>query len=133
MEKSIVDEMSVLYQKVASLEEENNELRTRCLTLENIKDDNKKFQCFTGLPNYATFKALFDYLDSVALQKKKNWRGSEMESKAPSAGKRGANAKLTLEEEFFMVLTRLCCGLTLADLALRNNLCESTVSRIFTT
>ena len=56
-----------------------------------------------------------------------------MESKSPSAGNRGAKAKLTLEEEFFMVLTRLRCGLTLADLALRNNLCESTVSRIFTT
>ena len=133
VDKSIVEEMSALYQKVAFLEEENNELRTRCLTLENIKDDNKKFQCFTGLPNYATFKALFDYLDSVALQKKKNWRGSEMESKSPSAGNRGAKAKLTLEEEFFMVLTRLRCGLTLADLALRNNLCESTVGRIFTT
>ena len=71
VDKSIVEEMSALYQKVASLEEENNELRTRCLTLENIKDDNKKFQCFTGLPNYATFKALFDYLDSAALQKRK--------------------------------------------------------------
>ena len=67
VDKSIVDEMSALCQKVASLEEENNELRTRCLTLENIKEDNKKFQCFTGLPNYATFKALFEYLDSVAL------------------------------------------------------------------
>ena len=97
VDKSIVDEMSALYQKVASLEEENNELTTRCLTFENIKDDNKRFQCFTGLPNYVPFKALFDYL------------------------------------EFFMVLTRLRCGLTLADLALSNNLCESTVSRIFTT
>lgn len=72
MDKSIVDEMSALYQKVASLEEENNELRTRCLTLENLKDDNERFQCFNGLPKYATVKALFDYLDSVALQKKKN-------------------------------------------------------------
>ena len=133
VDKSIVDGISALYQKVASLEEENNELRTRCLTLENIKDDNKRFQCFTSMPNYATFKAIFYYLDSVALQKKKNWRGSEMESKLPSAGNRGAEAKLTLEEEFFMVLTCLRCGLTLADLALRNNLCESTVSRIFTT
>ena len=121
--------MSALYQKVAYLEEENNELRSRCLSLESIKDDNKKFQCFTGLPNYATFKALFDYLDAVALQNKKNWRGSVMESKSPSAGKRGVSAKLTLEEEFFMVLTRLRCGLTLADLALGNNLCESTVSK----
>ena len=73
----------------------------RCLTLENIKDDNKRFQCFTRMPNYATFKAIFYYLDSVALQKKKNWRGSEMETKLPSAGTRGAKAKLTLEEEFF--------------------------------
>ena len=44
-----------------------------------------------------------------------------MESKSPSAGKRGINAKLTLEEEFFMVLPRLHCGLTLTELALRNN------------
>ena len=44
-------------------------------------------------------------------KKKKNWRGSKLESKSPSAGKRGINAKLTLEEEFFMVLTRLRCGL----------------------
>ena len=51
VDKSIVDEMSALYQKVASLEEENNELITRCLTLENIKEDNKKFQCFTEQSN----------------------------------------------------------------------------------
>jgi len=92
VDKSILDEMSALYQKVASLEEENNEFRTTCLTLENIKEDNKKFQCFTELPNYATSKAFFEYLDSVALQKKKNWRGSKLESKSPSAGKRGINA-----------------------------------------
>ena len=42
----------------------------RCLTLENIKDD-KRFQYFSGMPNYATFKALFEYLDSVALKKKR--------------------------------------------------------------
>ncbi|XP_044180975.1 uncharacterized protein LOC114947456 [Acropora millepora] len=133
VDKSIVDEMSALYQKVASLEEENNEFRTKCLTLENIKEDNKKFLCFTELPNYATFKAFFEYLDFVALQKEKNWRGSKLESKSPSAGKRGINAKLTLKEEFFTVLTRPLCGLALPELALRNNLRESNVSRIFTT
>ena len=49
------------------------------------------------------------------------------------AGRKGSQSKLTLEEEFFMVLVRLRVGFTLTDLGLRFGLSESSVSRIFTT
>lgn len=131
IDKKITDELSKLHQRIAELEEENDYLKKRCLSIESIMLDDKKFQFFTGFPNYSTFKALFDYLDSVALHKKKNWRGAE--TKVGTAGGRGVKSKLTLEEEFFMVLIRLRVGLTLTDLAHRFGLNESSVSRIFTT
>lgn len=133
VDQSVVDGMVLLNRKIADLEKENNYLCSKCLILENIKLDDKRFQFWTGFPNYATFKALFDYLDCVALQKKKNWRGSEMKSKILTSEKTCPRSKLALEEEFFMVLVCLRVGLTLTDLALRFSLSESSVSKIFTT
>lgn len=97
VDQSIVDEMLLLNKRIADLEKENDSLRSKCLILENIKLDDKKFQFWTGFPNYATFKALFDYLDGVALQKKKNWRGSETKL-TPTFRTKCPRCKLTLEE-----------------------------------
>ena len=72
-----------------------------------MKCDDKRFQCFTGFPNYGTFKALFEYLNSVALQKKKNWRASEMNNNLACTGRKDTKSKLSSEEEFFMVIVRL--------------------------
>lgn len=110
MDQSVVDEMVLLNRKIADLKKENNYLRSKCLILENIKLDDKRFQFWTGFPNYATFKALFDYLDCVALQKKKNWRGSEMKSKILTSEKKCQRSELTLEEEFFYGVGPPTCG-----------------------
>ncbi|PFX12728.1 hypothetical protein AWC38_SpisGene23269 [Stylophora pistillata] len=94
VDQLVVDEMVLLNRKIADLKKENNYLRSKCLILENIKLDDKRFQFWTGFPNYATFKALFDYLDCVALQKKKNWRGSEMKSKILTSEKNAQDPNL---------------------------------------
>lgn len=131
LDQSVIDELTRLHQRVAELEEQNDCLQSRSLNLDNLKNNDRQFQTFTGFPSYSTFKALFDYLDCIALDKKKNWRGSSMQAKASST--RQTQAKLTLEEELFMVVVRLRLGLTLTDSALRFGVSESTISRIFTT
>jgi len=50
-----------------------------------------------------------------------------------SDAKRGRHRTLTAEHEFFLVLARLRCGLPLLDIAIRINMSESNVSRIFIT
>ncbi|KAL9982931.1 hypothetical protein ACROYT_G005046 [Oculina patagonica] len=134
VEQSIVNELLQLHCRVKELEEENEKLRSKCLLLEDLNLDDKKFQFWTGFPNYGTFKALFDYLESVgALERLRHWRGCEMFSKnrAP-VNKVTRTTKLTPEEDLFMVLVRLRVGLTVTDLALRFGISESSVSKIFT-
>ncbi|KAL9978094.1 hypothetical protein ACROYT_G015575 [Oculina patagonica] len=133
VEHSILNELLQLHCRVKELEEENEKLRSKCLLLEDLKLDDKKFQFWTGFPNYGTFKALFDYLESVgALGRLRHWRGCEMFSKnrAP-VNKVTRTTKLT-PEELFMVLVRLRVGLTVTDLALRFGISESSLSKIFT-
>ncbi|XP_028410619.1 uncharacterized protein LOC114533309 [Dendronephthya gigantea] len=108
-------------------------LRSRCLILAQLKHDDSSFQFWTGFPNYGSFSALFQYLE-CALVNKRNWRGSDLLRKVNvTERKRGAPSKLSLEEEFFMVLIRLRLGLTLTDLASRFMLSEGNISKIFTT
>ena len=119
VEKSIVDELLELHCRIKELEKENKKLRAKCLLIEEVGLDDKKFQFWTGFPNYGTFKALFNYLKGVgALGKIRHWRGCEMFSKDPSPKKAAKMAKLTAEE-LFMVLVRLRVGLTITDLSLR--------------
>ena len=130
---SFIKELSRLQRKVKELEDENGKLRSKCLLLEDVKTHDKHFQFWTGFPNYQSFKALYDYLDSIALGKKRNWRGAEMVFKNGETAKKDCATTLSLEEEFFMVLVHLRVGLTLTDLSLRFGLSESSVSKIFTT
>ena len=121
MEQSIVSQLSQLHCRVKELEEENEKLRSKFLILEDLRLGHNKFQFWTGFPNHGTFKALFNYLESVgALGRMRHWRGCEMISKnrAPR-NKATVIARLTLEEELFMVLVRLRAGLNVTDLSLR--------------
>lgn len=130
-------ELKHLHEKVQQLEDEKTYYRERCLVLEDVKCNDKKFQFWTGFPNYGTFKALYDYLDSVWLKNKRNWRGKDTTETAAGEDtqffKKGPSSKLSLEEEFFMVVVRLRVGLTINDLSLRFGLSVGSVSKIFTT
>ena len=133
MEQSVVNELLEVHCRIKELEEENENLRSKCLLLEQVRLDDRKFQFWTGFPNYETFTALFHYLEGVgAIGRMRHWRGSEMCSKDPYPKKAARIAKLTPEEELFMVLVRLRVGLTVTDLSLRFGISESSVSKIFT-
>ena len=133
MEPSIVTELQELHCRIKELEEENENLRSKCLLLDQVRLDDRKFQFWTGFPNYEIFTALFNYLEGVgAIGRMRHWRGSEMFSKDPYPKKAARIAKLKPEEELFMVLVRLRVGLTITDLALRFGISESSVSKIFT-
>lgn len=108
MEPSIVTELQELHCRIKELEEENENLRSKCLLLDQVRLDDRKFQFWTGFPNYEIFTALFNYLEGVgAMGRMRHWRGSEMFSKDPYPKKAARIAKLKPEEELFMVLARL--------------------------
>ena len=69
VEQSIVNELLELHYRIKELEEENKKLRSKCLLLEEVRLDDRKFQYWTGFPNYGTFKALFTYLEGVGDRK----------------------------------------------------------------
>lgn len=125
-----------LQSEVNALKKENLDLKRRKVSIENIQENEQLCRFYTGFPNYRTFKALFNYLKDIA-ETKSNWRGSKTVSTNHFSdrcqNKPGPDAKLTLEEEFLMVMMRLKVGLLQQDLAHRFGLAESTVSRIFTT
>ena len=109
---SLVNELLELHCRIKELEKENEILRSKCLLLEQVKLADRKFQFWTGFPNYETFKALFNYLEGVGvIGRMRHWRGSEMFSKDPQSKKAAKVAKLTPDEELFMVLVRLREGL----------------------
>ena len=53
----IPDETSFKADEVSNLKDENEQLKSKFLRLDNIKDDDNKFQFWTNLPNYAVFSA----------------------------------------------------------------------------
>ena len=133
VEQSVVNELSELHCRIKELEEENEKLRSKCL-LENVRLDDKKFQFWTGFPNHGTFKALFNYLESVgALGRMRHWRGYEMFSKSRAPTNKSTRMA-KLNPKLFMVFVRLRVGLTVTvtDLSLRFGISESSVSKIFT-
>lgn len=77
------------------------------ITIDDIKDNNDKMLFYTGLPDYGTYKALFESLiqgaDKLVLD------SSAMKTET-DAKKGGAKRKLRIEDEFFMVLMRLRLG-----------------------
>ncbi|KAL3862565.1 hypothetical protein ACJMK2_008524 [Sinanodonta woodiana] len=92
------------------------------LTFEDIEHDDQKFLFYTGVPNSAIFKALFDEIKDDAT--------SQTARYGATSGK-GRPRHLRLIDEFFLVLMRLRLGLLLEDLADRYNIGTSTCGLIF--
>ena len=107
---------------------------SRGSSIGNIKDDQKLFSFYTGLPDYETLKILFNsfgsavndlvYIDSNTNRNKIN---------SQSYTKRGPKRNRTLEQECFLVLVRLRLGLIEEDLAYRAGVSTSSFSRIWIT
>lgn len=124
-------ENMVLQQRVASLE-------SRSLCLANIRDNDKLFQFYTNLPNYAVFDALSDYLLKRAVQTDglSRWNGPKRYSKQMKSGvhsTRLSSRKLSFEDELFLVLLKLKTGRMNEDLAFHFDISVGSVSHIFST
>lgn len=117
--------------RVARLEAQVSVLLKRCeylesasaeFALEKFKDSDDDVQFYTGLPSYADFRKLLNYLkpDSVCTE---DSGGSRKEPGRPPV--------LSMENQLFLVLVTLRLGLFQRDLGHRFNIHQSTVSRIF--
>ncbi|XP_053374378.1 uncharacterized protein LOC128546976 [Mercenaria mercenaria] len=120
--------------KLYDLEKENEELKAKQLRLENIKDNDEKFQFYTNLPNYAVFAALCNYLKSRTKSGVNYWRGKSTGTSTESpVTSKGPERKFTVEEEIFIVLVKLKTGNFNEDLAQTFDTSQAHISRLFTT
>ena len=121
------------------LRKENDNLRTapwqaRKFSIERVKDDDKLVSFYTGFSSYLMFLACFNFLKRSA-EVMRGWRGSATcpDDVDQHGQKPGRKSKLSLEEQFFLVMVRLRLGLFEVDLADRFGVHPSTVSRIIIT
>ena len=98
--------------------------------INNISDDNGAVHFYTGLPDYQTFLACFDFL-GPAVNQLQYWYGSK--TTPAQSNYKGAPRALTPLNDFFLVMCRLRLGLLEQDLAYRFQISQSTVSRICVT
>ena len=125
-----IDDNDVLWAQIRILLEENEKLKAEkaqndteiaCLlgrigklefSFDRYKDDNKLFKFYTGLPDYETFKIVFDSFGPAVdalIYHNSNTNIEKLQS--PEHIKRGRKKTLSPEQEFFLVLVRLRLGL----------------------
>ena len=89
---------------------------------------------YTGLPNYATFIALYNLVKPKLGFSLNYYNGYTNASKDPSyIVSRGRPMNLCELDELFLTLTRLRFGLLEKDLADRFNILQQKVSQVFAT
>ena len=112
--------------KVVALQEEVDSFHYSygryILQLMSGSDNKTKF--YTGLPTYAVFKAVFDFLELKMLHARRD---------SIKDTSKGRKRKLSLMEEFLSVLMRLRLGLVVEDVADRFQISVGTCSRVFHT
>ncbi len=113
-------------------EELSNKYNQCVLRLEHVIASDTNFKFYTSFPNYATFKAFFDYLQPAC--NFLMYAGScNTEHVEATQQKHGRPRSLSPEQELFMVLVRLRCGLLGLDIANRFSISHTQFSRIETT
>ena len=103
------------------------------LNIDKIKNSDHKILFYTGLPNWATFLVLFQFLEPKASRMTWWCGGKTSKQKTSLLDKPGRKRKLALIDEFFAVLMRLRFGLLLEDVADRFGISSTTMSRLFIT
>ena len=110
-------------------------MQQKLFQLERFIASDHEIRFYTGFPDYATFKGFFYYLspacNSLIYYGYSN--GTETVVISEEHKKSGRARTLSPEQELFMVLVGLRCGLLLEDVAHRFNLSLSHVSRIWVT
>ncbi|XP_062568027.1 uncharacterized protein LOC134233958 [Saccostrea cucullata] len=97
---------------------------------EKIANDDGKTKYYTGLPSFAVFTWLFNFLRPKA-ERMRYWVGSNTDQ--DSDRQRVSTGSLGLIDQLFAVLIRLRLGLFTSDLAYRFCISESTFSKYFST
>ncbi|XP_028406791.1 uncharacterized protein LOC114529234 [Dendronephthya gigantea] len=133
---ALKSELEQLKKENASLKTKHDELSTKyklcALRLEHVIASDANFKFYTSFPNYTTFKAFFNYLQPACnLLMYAGTKNSQHASETQA--KRGTQRSLTPEQELFMVLVRLRCGLLGLDVANRFGISPAQYSRIETT
>lgn len=117
-------------------EAEVNDLKQQLLrskfSLQRFKDSDSDMEFYTTFPNYSSFKNFVDFL-SPACEKLRYIGSKNGNLQSEEQQKRGRKRSLTPEEELFMVLSRLRCGLLERDVANRYDISVSQVSSIWIT
>ena len=117
-------ELEELREQVEYLKRELTQVKTKPkFDIDEYKDNDDDVAFFTGFPNYDTMVFCFDLLkDKAANMSRKDYN--------PNNRKPGSTRKLTLWQEFTLVLMRLRLGLLEKDLSERFRVSVSIVSKI---
>ena len=135
-------ENTELKKKLDEAEKQHEAISARLFSLEGFTSD-ADINFYTGLPNYATFRALFNFLnpgeDGENIRPRSTLKDvpedfydadSEEEENVTTV-KKGRPRKLKPVEEFFVVLCRLRRGFSERHLAHLYGVAQSTISRLF--
>ena len=95
-EPSLEDQIIELRQQIAALESRNSKLECELrFGLEKFKSSDDDMQYYTGMENYAQFKALYDFLDGgVNACSRLNYWGSNNSNLQPDSLERRGTARL---------------------------------------
>ncbi|XP_021374471.1 uncharacterized protein LOC110463884 [Mizuhopecten yessoensis] len=99
------------------------------MPINKIKDDDKATTFYTGLPSFAVFLWLFNYLSPKA-ERMTFWGGK---STSTTDRQRPMKTSVPLIDQFLAVLMRLKIGLFVQDMADRFSISKSTFSNMFVT
>ena len=114
MEQEIME----LKRQLKYMQRQNDDLNDRLFTLENLKSKDSSATFYSGFPNWETFMVVYTYLDPG--EKGENisyWRSTNpglfsdytVDNKADeSLTKKGRARSLRPQDEFLMVMCRLC-------------------------
>ncbi|XP_033727561.1 uncharacterized protein LOC117316886 [Pecten maximus] len=112
------------------LENLKKEMKKSKWCIEKIANDDQKTKFYTGLPTFAVFLWLFNFLQPKA-QRMKYWIGSNTAQASDRC--RSSTGSLQIIDQLFAVLMRLRLGLFTADIAERFHISEGTFSKYFST
>ena len=127
-----------LNKETCSLNTTVQELKSKTFSLVKIKDDPNAVRFYTGFENYGALIAVFKCLEPKA-SRMHFWQGTDkckdgtIKYQNQNVNKPGRKRKLSLLEEFFIVLVRLKTGMFLLDLKERFDVSVSLISKTFTT
>lgn len=137
LKKQHQEELQVLRKQLEQKQLENDSLQRKLkktsFDIEYIKTDDALFHFYSGFPDYETFRIFYDSISPVAEKLIYYKSNTNTEKLSKGNAKCGPKRSLSQEQELFLVLTRLRCGLLEKDIAHRAGISAGYFSRVFIT